>query len=29
MEELSVLEAFDELPQDMQQRLGKGERVGE
>jgi NADH-quinone oxidoreductase subunit C len=29
MEEISVLEAFDELPQDMRQRLGKGERVGE
>lgn len=29
MEELSVLEAFDELPAEMRQRLGKGEQVGE
>jgi NADH-quinone oxidoreductase subunit C len=29
MEEISVLEAFDELPEDMRERLGKGEQVGE
>jgi NADH-quinone oxidoreductase subunit C len=29
MEELSVIEAFDELPEDMRERLGKGEQVGE
>jgi NADH-quinone oxidoreductase subunit C len=29
MEEISIAEAFDELPAEMQQRLGKGERVGE
>ncbi|MBA3670850.1 MAG: NADH-quinone oxidoreductase subunit C [Gemmatimonadaceae bacterium] len=29
MNELSIIEAFDELPTDMQQRLGGGERVGE
>jgi NADH-quinone oxidoreductase subunit C len=29
MEELNVLEAFDELPAEMRQRLGKGEKVGE
>jgi NADH-quinone oxidoreductase subunit C len=29
MEELSVLEAFDELPAEMRKRLGAGERVGE
>jgi NADH-quinone oxidoreductase subunit C len=29
MEELSVLEAFDELPPDMRKRLGAGEKVGE
>jgi NADH-quinone oxidoreductase subunit C len=29
MEELTVLEAFDELPTEMRQRLGKGEQVGE
>jgi NADH-quinone oxidoreductase subunit C len=29
MEELNVIEAFDDLPQDMRQRLGKGEKVGE
>lgn len=29
MEELSVLEVFDELPPDVRQRLGAGERVGE
>jgi NADH-quinone oxidoreductase subunit C len=29
MEELSVLEAFNDLPGDMRQRLGKGEQVGE
>jgi len=29
MEELTVIEAFDDLPQDMRQRLGTGERVGE
>jgi NADH-quinone oxidoreductase subunit C len=29
MEELSVVEAFDELPADMRQRLGAGEKVGE
>ncbi len=29
MEELSIAEAFDELPADMRERLGKGERVGE
>jgi NADH-quinone oxidoreductase subunit C len=29
MEELTVLEAFDELPAEMRQRLGKGEQVGE
>jgi len=29
MEELSIAEAFEDLPAEMQQRLGKGERVGE
>jgi len=29
MEELTVLEAFNDLPGDMRQRLGKGEQVGE
>lgn len=29
MDELTVLEAFNELPADMRQRLGKGEQVGE
>ena len=29
MEELNVLEHFDELPAEMRQRLGKGEQVGE
>ena len=29
MDELTVLEAFNELPVDMRQRLGKGEQVGE
>ena len=29
MEEISVLEAFDELPLEMRQRLGTGEKVGE
>jgi NADH-quinone oxidoreductase subunit C len=29
MEELSIAEAFEDLPAEMQQRLGAGERVGE
>ncbi len=29
MEELTIAEAFDDLPPDMRQRLGAGERVGE
>ena len=29
MEELTIAEAFDDLPSDMRQRLGAGERVGE
>jgi NADH-quinone oxidoreductase subunit C len=29
MEELSIAEAFEDLPNDMRQRLGSGERVGE
>jgi NADH-quinone oxidoreductase subunit C len=29
MEELSIAEAFEDLPADMRQRLGSGERVGE
>jgi NADH-quinone oxidoreductase subunit C len=29
MEELSIVQAFEELPQDMKRRLGKGEKVGE
>jgi NADH-quinone oxidoreductase subunit C len=29
MDELTVLEAFNELPAEMRQRLGKGEQVGE
>ena len=29
MEELSIAEAFEDLPTDMKQRLGSGERVGE
>ena len=29
MDELTVLDAFNELPADMRQRLGKGEQVGE
>ena len=29
MEELSIADAFEDLPQDMRQRLGSGERVGE
>jgi NADH-quinone oxidoreductase subunit C len=29
MEELSIVEAFDDLPADMRQRLGSGEKVGE
>ena len=29
MEELTVADAFEDLPTDMKQRLGKGERVGE
>ena len=29
MEELSIADAFEDLPQDMRQRLGAGERVGE
>jgi len=29
MEELSVIDAFEDLPPDMRQRLGKGEQVGE
>jgi hypothetical protein len=29
MEELSIAEAFGELPADMQQRLRSGERTGE
>ena len=29
MEEISIAEAFDELPAEMRQRLGSGERVGE
>jgi NADH-quinone oxidoreductase subunit C len=29
MEELNVIEAFDDLPEEMRQRLGKGELVGE
>jgi NADH-quinone oxidoreductase subunit C len=29
MEELSIAEAFEDLPTDMRQRLGSGERVGE
>ena len=29
MEELSIADAFEDLPQDMRQRLGTGEKVGE
>jgi hypothetical protein len=29
MEELSIADAFAELPQDMRERLSKGERTGE
>lgn len=29
MEEISIVEAFEDLPTDMRQRLGTGERVGE
>jgi NADH-quinone oxidoreductase subunit C len=29
MEELSIAEAFEDLPPDMRQRLGAGEKVGE
>jgi NADH-quinone oxidoreductase subunit C len=29
MEELSILEAFDELPEDVRKRLGAGRRTGE
>jgi NADH-quinone oxidoreductase subunit C len=29
MEELSIAEAFEDLPADMRQRLGGGEKVGE
>ncbi len=29
MEELSIAEAFEDLPAEMQKRLGTGERVGE
>jgi hypothetical protein len=29
MEELSIAQAFDELPVDMKRRLNKGEKVGE
>jgi predicted DNA-binding protein (UPF0278 family) len=29
MEELTIADAFSELPDDMRQRLNKGERTGE
>jgi NADH-quinone oxidoreductase subunit C len=29
MEELSIAEAFEDLPSDMRQRLSAGEKVGE
>jgi NADH-quinone oxidoreductase subunit C len=29
MDELSIVEAFEDLPQEMRQRLGRGEKVGE
>jgi hypothetical protein len=29
MEELSIADAFAELPEDMKKRLAKGERTGE
>jgi len=29
MDELSIVEAFEDLPQDMRQRLGRGEKTGE
>jgi NADH-quinone oxidoreductase subunit C len=29
MEELSIAEAFEDLPLDMRQRIGAGEKVGE
>ncbi|MBE3074925.1 MAG: hypothetical protein IMZ75_08255 [Actinobacteria bacterium] len=29
LEELSIADAFTELPEDMRQRLSKGERTGE
>jgi hypothetical protein len=29
MEELSIADAFAELPEDMRERLGQGERTGE
>jgi hypothetical protein len=29
MEELTIADAFAELPEDMRDRLGKGERTGE
>jgi hypothetical protein len=29
MEELTVADAFEDLPEDMRQRLGTGEKTGE
>jgi len=29
MDELSIVEAFEDLPQEMRQRLGRGEKTGE
>jgi NADH-quinone oxidoreductase subunit C len=29
MDELSIVEAFEDLPQDMRQRLSRGEKTGE